>query len=194
MVRTDRRHAWLDTLCTATIPPRKPRHANPVVNDRQFSMDRDREIGSKAVRTKEAQQFRAKGPLAAQFEDCVQAIKRLFAALSANTSISEQIYIRTERCMSRLISWGHDSGASSRVLDHHLRRSSKPRTLTLRLLKELHENVLHGMYACSTTSYSLTNDVGSNRVSSLRSRQPRRANQSRPFRPFRPIVLVNTTR
>ena len=160
-------------------------------------MDRDREIGSKAVRTKEAQQFRAKGPLAAQFEDCVQALKRLFAALSANASISEQIpiYTRTERCMSRLISWGHDSGASSRVLDHNLRRSSKPRNLTLRLLKELHENVHHGMYAYSTTSYSLTNDVGSNRVASLRFRQPRRANQSRPLRPFRSIVLVvNATR
>ena len=111
----------------------------------------DRTTGSKALRTRETQKLRAKAPLAAQFEDCAQAVKQLHAALNANPSISEQAPLRTliERCLRRLTSWGHDTGATSRVLDHSLRRASKPRTSTLTLLKELHELVVQGSYLSS---------------------------------------------
>lgn len=117
------------------------------------STSKDRPGGSKALRTKEAQKLRAKAPLAAQFEDCAQAVRQLHTALNANPSVSEQVPLRIliERCLRRLTSWGHDTGASSRALDHSLRRASKPRSSTLTLLKELHELVVQGMYTKVST-------------------------------------------
>ncbi len=102
--------------------------------------------GSKAHRTKETQRLRARAPLAAQFEDCAQAVRQLHAALNANPSISEQAPLRIliERCFRRLIAWGNDTGASSRTLDHSLRRAAGPQSSTLTLLKELHELVVNG--------------------------------------------------
>lgn len=109
-------------------------------------------VGSKehAVRSKDMhkQNMRAKAPLAAQFEDCAQVVKQAYAALHADASVEQQKSLRVYigRCLGRLITWGHETGASSRLLDHSLRRASKPRDNTLTLLKELHErvqNVVH---------------------------------------------------
>jgi hypothetical protein len=114
-------------------------------------LSKDRPAGPKALRDREAQRLlvRAKAPLAAQFEDCAEAVKQLHTALNANPSLSEQTQLRIliERCLRRLTSWGHDTGATSRVLDHSLRRASKPRSSTLTLLKELHELVVQGMFS-----------------------------------------------
>ena len=108
----------------------------------------ERPTGLRASRDKETQQLRAKAPLAAQFEDCAQAVRLLHTALNADSSIEEQTPLRilVDRCLGRLLAWGHDTGASSRVLDHSLRRASKPRDNVLTFLKELHELVVNGTH------------------------------------------------
>ncbi|KAK4166348.1 hypothetical protein QBC43DRAFT_313485 [Cladorrhinum sp. PSN259] len=134
-------------------------------------------LNARSRRRWEADTLRAKAPLAAQFEDCAEAIKQLHAALNAHTSVSEQelptqqkeshefansdntaqcerepskvdpLRILVDKCQQRLKSWGHDTGASSRLLDHSLRWSSKPRNSTLTLLKELHGLVVQATEA-----------------------------------------------
>ena len=106
----------------------------------------DRPGDPKAARSKEAQLLRERGPLAAEFEDTVHAIEQLHAALHANESDTNHKALRilADRCLGRLTEWGQDSGASSRLLDHRLRRASQPRDTTLHLLKELHELILKG--------------------------------------------------
>ncbi|KAK4224666.1 hypothetical protein QBC38DRAFT_547456 [Podospora fimiseda] len=119
----------------------------------------------RARRTREAQKLRAKAPLAAHFEDCAEAVKQLYAALTANSrTLSEQdssridpLHATVERCKKRLMSWGHDTGASCRVLDHALRRASKPRGITITLLKELHELVVKSILLnCPDSTESLS--------------------------------------
>ncbi|KAK0701724.1 hypothetical protein B0T26DRAFT_660161 [Lasiosphaeria miniovina] len=110
---------------------------------------RDRLGKSKTFLARE--DVRAKAPLAAQFEDCTQAIRQLHTALNAELWASKEEVsleqqeaeakkkaLRTlvDRCLARLIAWGHDTGAVSRLLDHSLRRASKPRSSALTLLKE----------------------------------------------------------
>jgi hypothetical protein len=104
------------------------------------------QTSSKETRDEEFRRIRKKGPLAAQFEDCGQHMRKLYAAMDADPEVSEKsaIYGLAERCHSGLISWGHDSGASSRILDHTLRRSLRPRENTERLLTELQDNITHG--------------------------------------------------
>ncbi|KAK3341829.1 hypothetical protein B0T25DRAFT_354394 [Lasiosphaeria hispida] len=158
---------------------------------------KDRLGGSKIFGARE--ELRAKAPLAAQFEDCAQAIRQLHTALNADSWVSKEelateaelennekstdesqsttgaapgqdselepqpgstqestvdqksaeqkesedkkkaLRILVDRCLARLISWGHDTGAVSRLLDHSLRRALKPRSSALTLLKELWE-------------------------------------------------------
>ncbi|KAI0127980.1 hypothetical protein BJ170DRAFT_397576 [Xylariales sp. AK1849] len=97
----------------------------------------DPQVGRKTSRALASRALRAKAPVAARFEDCLQAFGRLCTALRANLPASEHVDSLADDCMFRLISWGHDSGASNRMLDHKLRRSSRPRDNTLDLLKEL---------------------------------------------------------
>ncbi|KAK5655939.1 hypothetical protein OQA88_5074 [Cercophora sp. LCS_1] len=52
-----------------------------------------------------------------------------------------------ERCFARLVTWGYEVGATSRFLDHSLRRSAKLQSGTLALLRELHELILTDMLA-----------------------------------------------
>ncbi|KAK0738770.1 hypothetical protein B0T18DRAFT_433523 [Schizothecium vesticola] len=100
------------------------------------------------------QNLREKAPLAAQFEDCAQAVKQIHTAISADpeSSAVQETSLRPmiERCLGRLTTWGHDTGASSRVLDHSLRRASKPRSNTMMLLKELHKLVLDAIESLPT--------------------------------------------
>jgi len=79
----------------------------------------------------------------------VQAMRQLQAALHANLSDADKtpMIILIDRCLSRLTSWGNDSGASSRVLDHRLRRAARPQTTTLQLLKDLHEHIVSSAHS-----------------------------------------------
>ncbi|KAK4201003.1 hypothetical protein QBC40DRAFT_264559 [Triangularia verruculosa] len=83
------------------------------------------------------QQVRAKAPLAAHFEDCTQALQQLHSAINANPSVAN-LRDLAERCLSKLTSWGHDTGASSRRLDHALRWTKGPQQSTQLLLEGLH--------------------------------------------------------
>lgn len=81
-------------------------------------------------------EFRSKAPIAAHFEDCLQASHRMCATIHADRPESEDS-VTADDCDSRLKSWGHDSGASSRHLDHALRRTSSLSTASLDLLVQL---------------------------------------------------------
>ena len=92
--------------------------------------------------------LRAKAALAAQFEDCAQAVEQVHAALTADPSAEQHTSLRVliERCLGRLTTWGRETGASSRVLDHSLRRASAPRHITIILLSELHNRLQSGTH------------------------------------------------
>jgi hypothetical protein len=99
---------------------------------------------SKELRSRHNRAVRAKAPLAANFEDCLQAFDRLRATIHSSKKNLEDEYILGEDCYSRLRSWGHDSGAASRALDHRLRKSSQLGTATLELLSELQLTLQEG--------------------------------------------------
>ncbi|KAE9378878.1 hypothetical protein N431DRAFT_478014 [Stipitochalara longipes BDJ] len=92
---------------------------------------------SKELRNRQTRAVRAKAPLAANFEDCLQAFDRLRATIQSSKKDLEDEYILGEDCYSRLKNWGQHSGASSRALDHRLRKCSELGTATLDLLSEL---------------------------------------------------------
>ncbi|KAG4442072.1 hypothetical protein IFR05_002466 [Cadophora sp. M221] len=96
----------------------------------------DRHEDSKALRSQQNQAVRAKAPIAAEFEDCIQSFDRLCATIRVNEPGPDEAVI-AEDCRSRLTLWGHESGASGRKLDHALRRSFSLRTATLELLRDL---------------------------------------------------------
>jgi len=106
--------------------------------------------GSKehATRSKglDKQTLRAKAPLAAQFEDCAQAVKQVHSALNTDPSVEKHtsLHALVGRCLGRLTTWGHETGASSRLLDHSLRRASRLRNNTLTLLQDLHDRFQDG--------------------------------------------------
>ncbi|KAK4172752.1 hypothetical protein QBC36DRAFT_337198 [Triangularia setosa] len=105
--------------------------------------------GWKAHRETESQKVRAKAPLAAQFEDCAQALRQLHLAIASDSS-DGALGDLVERCLNRLTAWGHDTGASSRRLDHSLRRATKPLSSTLMLLKGLHESIVNATESLPT--------------------------------------------
>ncbi|KAK1750091.1 transcription activator GutR [Echria macrotheca] len=81
--------------------------------------------------------IRAKAPLAAQFEDCIQASLRLTDLLHANRPYSDDLRDLAHRFTERLRRWGNDSGASCRALDYTLRCSPDVVRQTHTLLKDL---------------------------------------------------------
>jgi hypothetical protein len=99
---------------------------------------------SKELRSRHNRAVRAKAPLAANFEDCLQTFDRLRATIHSSKKDLEDEHILGEDCYSRLRSWGHDSGASSRALDHRLRKSSQLGSTTLELLVELQSVLQEG--------------------------------------------------
>lgn len=87
-------------------------------------------------RHQESRLLRAKAPIAARFEDCFQAFQQLSDSLQVNESNTELHRISKEHEL-RFKIWGDDSGASSRALDHALRKCPVVKRQTLSLLKEL---------------------------------------------------------
>jgi hypothetical protein len=110
-----------------------------------ITMDRKLDWKASEQRTLERQGLRAKAPVAAQFEDCYQAIHQLCAFLEANCPEPDVVYAVADDCMWRLKKWGDETGASSRALDYALKRSTRPRRQTLSLLQELQSALDHGM-------------------------------------------------
>lgn len=109
--------------------------------------------------------LRAKAPIAAHFEDCTQAFQQLCAALkSCRIAPStgqrfddlvreksedlrlEEIYTATDDCMAKLDIWDLEVGASTRALDHTLRRSSQLSQTVVSHLDELKAILEQGDY------------------------------------------------
>ena len=80
---------------------------------------------------------RAKAPLAAQFEDCVQASIRLTDALQANRPRLNKLRDLGQECKDRLAFWGENSGATTRTLDYNLKCSPALVHQTQALLDDL---------------------------------------------------------
>ena len=87
--------------------------------------------------------LRAKAPVAATFEDCVQAFQQLSDSIYVNGS-NTQLYQTAKSGVLRFRLWGQDCGASSRALDHALRLSPTVRQQTLILLDDLLSIVTQG--------------------------------------------------
>lgn len=82
---------------------------------------------------------RAKAPLAAQFEDCVQASIRLTDALQANRPRFNKLRDLGQECKDRLAFWGENSGATTRTLDYNLKCSPALVHQTQALLDDLNQ-------------------------------------------------------
>lgn len=99
---------------------------------------------SKAARDGAVRLLRAKGPIAAQLEDCTQLLHRLSASLEACLPVSEKLYTSADDSLMKLILWGNEVGANSRALDHALRRSRQLNETTLENLSDLYIAVEKG--------------------------------------------------
>lgn len=122
-------------------------------------------------RLNEAKTLRAKAPIAAQYEDCMQSFDRLRASLRARlpdhdtrslsgkddfesglpvagvrdqSSATRHLFVLAENCVTDFIIWGNEAGAVSRALDHALRRSNKLSTTVLQHLEALHGILFKG--------------------------------------------------
>ncbi|KAH8596651.1 hypothetical protein B0O99DRAFT_705975 [Bisporella sp. PMI_857] len=76
-------------------------------------------------------------PIAAAFEDCVQLFEQLCASLEAGTPSWTGPHTELADLFSTLRTWGHDTGASSRSLDHRLRKASTLQAQVLELFEAL---------------------------------------------------------
>jgi hypothetical protein len=81
-------------------------------------------------------------PIAAIFEDCCQNFERLCVTARRNADPSS---ILVEDNYGKFLAWGNDSGASSRSLDHTLRKDSILSAMALDLLKTLDRKLGQGM-------------------------------------------------
>jgi hypothetical protein len=82
-------------------------------------------------------------PVAAKFEDCHQYFNRLCVALKEYASPSDADL--AEDSFARFLGWGNDTGATTRSLDHALRKASGHQKKTLELLTNLHSTLVEGM-------------------------------------------------
>lgn len=68
---------------------------------------------------------RERTPVAAEYEDCTQRFDMLNSVMEANESTWEPYQNLLNDYRSRLTTWGVDTGARSRTIDHTLRKSSR---------------------------------------------------------------------
>lgn len=101
----------------------------------------------KAQRLKESSGLRAKAPIAARFEDCVQVFQRLSDSLQVN-QFKPQLERVSKECVLRFKLWGDSSGASSRALDYALKGSPLVKRQVLSLLGELNSTLGEGNLRC----------------------------------------------
>jgi hypothetical protein len=88
-------------------------------------------------------------PIAALFEDCRQNFERLCVTARGvsdpNSGVLDPNSILIEDNYGKFLAWGNDTGASSRSLDHTLRKDYDLSVVTLDLLKTLYEKLNQGM-------------------------------------------------
>jgi hypothetical protein len=76
------------------------------------------------------------------FEDCQQNFERMCVTA---TRFEDPNSVQVEDNYGKFLAWGNDSGASSRTLDHALRKDSPLSAMTLDLLKTLYKKLGQGM-------------------------------------------------
>jgi len=80
---------------------------------------------------------RRKTPIAAEFEDCIQVFQQLCSSLEAGSTAWGGSDSELAGLFGRLRSWGNESGASTRSLDHRLRKASRLQNQVLEFLGDL---------------------------------------------------------
>jgi len=115
-----------------------PRGLRSPIADRQPASPTAKMPSQQAERRRqENHKFRAKAPLAAQFDDCLQDSDRLRGALQDNRAHSKKLRDLAILVNDKLKSWGDQSGASSRLLDYSLKCVPTVAQRTSSLLTEL---------------------------------------------------------
>ena len=77
-----------------------------------------------------------RAPVAAEFEECSQLFEVLCSAIEANPRIWKAYYLTVVDHRDALAAWGAETGATSYVLDHALRKSSSLQDHVLELLQD----------------------------------------------------------
>lgn len=77
-----------------------------------------------------------RAPLAAEFEECSQLFEVLCSAIEANPRIWKAYHLTVVDHRDALAAWGAETGATSYVLDHALRKSSSLQDHVLELLQD----------------------------------------------------------
>ena len=77
-----------------------------------------------------------RAPLAAEFEECSQLFEVLCSAIEANPRIWKAYHLTVVDHRDALAAWGAETGATSYVLDHALRKSSSLQHHVLELLQD----------------------------------------------------------
>lgn len=77
-----------------------------------------------------------RAPIAAEFEECSQLFQLLCSAIEANPRIWKAYHLTVVDHRDALAAWGAETGATSYVLDHALRKSSTLQQHVLELLQD----------------------------------------------------------
>lgn len=77
-----------------------------------------------------------RAPVAAEFEECSQLFEVLCSAIEANPRIWKAYHLTVVDHRDALAAWGAETGATSYVLDHALRKSSSLQDHVLELLQD----------------------------------------------------------
>jgi len=90
-------------------------------------------------------QARRRTPIAAEFEDCAQVFQQLCSSLEAGSTAWGGSESKLVGLFGRLRAWGNESGASTRSLDHRLRKASKLQNQVLEFLGDFKIDLENGM-------------------------------------------------
>lgn len=88
--------------------------------------------------------MRDRAPIAAEFEECMQLFQSLRSAFEANPLTWKTYHLVLGDHHDALAAWGTETGATSYVLDHALRKSSNLQEHVLVLLQDFSSDLQRG--------------------------------------------------
>ena len=91
----------------------------------------------RAVRSQGSSRAYEIAPIAALFEDCLQYFEQLCTIMESDEAAWQPRHILIDDYFSKFRDWGSNTGASSRALDHALRKASRLQETTKDLLQDL---------------------------------------------------------
>jgi len=98
---------------------------------------------------------RRRTPIAAGFEDCIQVFHQLCSSFEAGSTAWGGSDGEFGGLFGRLRAWGNESGASTRSLDHRLRKASRLQKQVLEFLVDLKIDIENGMSSPHSCSLSI---------------------------------------